>query len=230
LFGHLMRFITWQAANWKKETISCEENWVTTFKHLNEQNIPLPNLVTVTVCLLFAWNTSTCRMCILNYEQWLVTWHNWLDESTLLQTELPFEMQEVSWASTTVTVAIMRYHTRRPMHCHHFRSIVHTCLSSDHFWFIHQSSGNYQQIHIVSQYSVWLRNERQRDRGSIPGREKRIFPLALQALGPTQGTRVPFLGVKYGRRVKLTTHPHLLPSSWMSRSCTSSPPPLRLQG
>jgi hypothetical protein len=82
LFGHLMRFITWQATNWKKETISCEENWVTTFKHLNEQNIPLPNLVTVTVCLLFAWNTSTCRTCVLNYEQWLVTWHNWLDEST----------------------------------------------------------------------------------------------------------------------------------------------------
>jgi hypothetical protein len=29
--------------------------------------------------------------------------------------------------------------------------------------------------------------------------------------------------------VMLTTHPHLVPRSWMSRSCTSSPPK-RLHG
>jgi hypothetical protein len=31
-------------------------------------------------------------------------------------------------------------------------------------------------------------------------------------------------GVKHGRGVMLTTHPHLVPSLSMSRSCTSSPP------
>jgi len=50
------------------------------------------------------------------------------------------------------------------------------------------------------------------------------------ALGPTQppvqwvpGVLSP--GVKRGRGVTLTTHPHLVPRSWMSRSYTSSPPP-----
>jgi hypothetical protein len=33
----------------------------------------------------------------------------------------------------------------------------------------------------------------------------------------------PFLGVKRGRGVTLTTHPHLVPRSWMSRSYISSP-------
>jgi hypothetical protein len=49
------------------------------------------------------------------------------------------------------------------------------------------------------------------------------------ALGPTQPPVqwVPgFLspGVKRGRGLTLTTHPHLVPRSWMSRSYTSSPP------
>jgi hypothetical protein len=39
------------------------------------------------------------------------------------------------------------------------------------------------------------------------------------------GTGGPFTpGVKCGRGVTLTTHPHLVPRSWMSRSYTSSPP------
>jgi hypothetical protein len=32
------------------------------------------------------------------------------------------------------------------------------------------------------------------------------------------------LGVKRGRGVTLTTHPHLVPRSWMNRSCIFSPP------
>jgi hypothetical protein len=61
---------------------------------------------------------------------------------------------------------------------------------------------------------------------------QRIFPLASVSrpvLGPTQppvrwvpGVLSP--GVKRGRGVTLTTHPHLGPGSWMSRSYTSSPP------
>jgi hypothetical protein len=38
------------------------------------------------------------------------------------------------------------------------------------------------------------------------------------------GTGVLSPGVKRGRGVTLTTYPHLLPMSWMSRSYTSSPP------
>jgi hypothetical protein len=60
----------------------------------------------------------------------------------------------------------------------------------------------------------------------------RIFPLTSvcrPALGPTQPpvqwvTGVPSLGVKRGRGVTLTTHPHLVPRSRMSRSYTFSPP------
>jgi hypothetical protein len=43
------------------------------------------------------------------------------------------------------------------------------------------------------------------------------------------GTGGPFPGVKRGRGVMLTTHPHLVPRSWMSMSYTSSPPK-RLHG
>jgi hypothetical protein len=37
------------------------------------------------------------------------------------------------------------------------------------------------------------------------------------------GTRGPFLGIKRGQGVTLTTHPHLVPSSRMNRSYISSP-------
>jgi hypothetical protein len=65
-----------------------------------------------------------------------------------------------------------------------------------------------------------------------PRQRQGIFPLASvfrPALGPTQppvqclpGVLSP--GVKRGRGLTLTTHPHLVPRSWMSRSYTSSPP------
>jgi hypothetical protein len=41
---------------------------------------------------------------------------------------------------------------------------------------------------------------------------------------PSSGYRGPFAGAKRGRGVTLTTLPHLLLRSWMSRSYTSSPP------
>jgi hypothetical protein len=40
----------------------------------------------------------------------------------------------------------------------------------------------------------------------------------------TMGTGGPFPGAKRGRGATLTTHPHLVPRSGMSRSYTSSPP------
>jgi hypothetical protein len=67
--------------------------------------------------------------------------------------------------------------------------------------------------------------------GFDPRQGQRIFPLASlsrPALGPTQppvqwvpGVLSP--GVKLGRGATLTTHPHLVPRSWMSRSYTPLP-------
>jgi hypothetical protein len=61
------------------------------------------------------------------------------------------------------------------------------------------------------------------DRGSIPGRSERIFPLASvsrPALRPTQPPvqwvpGVLSLGVERGQDVMQTTHPHLVPRSKM---------------
>jgi hypothetical protein len=68
--------------------------------------------------------------------------------------------------------------------------------------------------------------------GFDPRQGQRIFPLSSvfrPALGPTQpplqwvpGVLSP--GVKRGRGVMLTTHPHLLPRSWISRSYNPLPP------
>jgi hypothetical protein len=71
-------------------------------------------------------------------------------------------------------------------------------------------------------YSVWLRTGRPGDRGSIPGRS----PLCPDRLwGPPSilynGYRGSF---PPGRGVTLNTHPHLVPRSWMSRSCIPLPP------
>jgi hypothetical protein len=84
----------------------------------------------------------------------------------------------------------------------------------------------------LSQYRVWLRVTGPGDPGSIPGRGERIFPLisvCRTALGSTQPPVQWILGVlspglKRGRGVTLTTHPHLVPRLRMSRSYTSYPP------
>jgi hypothetical protein len=65
-----------------------------------------------------------------------------------------------------------------------------------------------------------------------PRQRQRIFPLtsvSRSVLGPTQppvqwipGVHYP--GLKRGRGVTLTTHPHLVPRTRMSKSYTSSPP------
>jgi hypothetical protein len=88
-----------------------------------------------------------------------------------------------------------------------------------------QKSEPGSSVSIVSGYGL-------DNRGSIPGRGRRIFPLTSMSrpsLGPTQppvqwipGVLSP--GLNRGRGVTLTTQPHLVPKSRMSRSYTSSPP------
>jgi hypothetical protein len=73
-------------------------------------------------------------------------------------------------------------------------------------------AGDAQLVNTVSGYGL-------DDRASIPGRGERIFPLvsvSRPALGPTQppvqwepGVLSP--GLKCGRGMMLTIHPHLLP-------------------
>jgi hypothetical protein len=68
----------------------------------------------------------------------------------------------------------------------------------------------------------------QGNRGLIPGRSKRIFPLASAtkpALGPIQPPVqwVPG-GLKHCRGMTLTNSPHLVPRLRMSRSYICSPP------
>jgi hypothetical protein len=82
--------------------------------------------------------------------------------------------------------------------------------------------------HVLVKIRVCLRSGRPGD----PGRGKMIFPLAFvsrSALGPIQPPVqwVPGVlskGLKHGRGATLTTHPHLVLRSRMSRSYTSSPP------
>jgi hypothetical protein len=78
--------------------------------------------------------------------------------------------------------------------------------------------------------SVSIVSGRPGDRGSIPGRGEKTFPVSSvsrPAMRPTQppvqwvpGILSP--GLKRGRGVSLTTHPHLVPKSIMSTSYTSS--------
>jgi hypothetical protein len=83
-----------------------------------------------------------------------------------------------------------------------------------------------------SQNSVWLRTGRPNNRGSIPGRGERIFPVTSMprpALGPTQppvqmGTGGPFPGGKARPRRDADHSPHLVPRSRMSRRYIPLPP------
>jgi hypothetical protein len=65
------------------------------------------------------------------------------------------------------------------------------------------------------------------DRGLIPGRDKRIFPLASVSRPALRSTQPPIQWVPVvmeGRGVTLTTHPHLESMSRMTKSYISSPP------
>jgi hypothetical protein len=91
-------------------------------------------------------------------------------------------------------------------------------LPNDIWWWVQNiKRSQHSSVSIVSDYGL-------DDRCSIPGRDKRVFPLASVwrlALGRTQP---PVQWVQRGRGVTLPTHPHILPKCWKSRSYTSSVP------
>jgi hypothetical protein len=97
-----------------------------------------------------------------------------------------------------------------------------------HLQWLYEPKSCSKHVLIQQQHPNDVRAERPGDRGSIPGRGERIFPLASAtrpALGPTQppAQRVPGIlppVVKRGRGVTLTTRLHLMPRSRMSRSYT----------
>jgi hypothetical protein len=80
-----------------------------------------------------------------------------------------------------------------------------------------------------SQYSIWLQSGRP---GFDPLQTQSIFPLSSVSRPALRSTQPPIQGVpcvltpevKPGRCVTLTTHPHIVPRSRMSRSHTSSRP------
>jgi hypothetical protein len=89
------------------------------------------------------------------------------------------------------------------------------------------------ELDLLTRCSVWLQTGRP---GFDPRRMQRILLASVSrpALMPTQPPAqwVPEVlspGIKRGRGVTLTTHPHLVPKSRMSRSYISSPP-WRLHG
>jgi hypothetical protein len=74
-------------------------------------------------------------------------------------------------------------------------------------------------VSIVTEYGL-------DDRDSIPDRGRGFFQTGSGAHPAScpMGTGVLSPGLKRGRGVMLTTHPHLVPRLSMSRSYTSSPP------
>jgi hypothetical protein len=84
----------------------------------------------------------------------------------------------------------------------------------------------------LSQHSACLRTRRPGDRGSIPAEARGLLSKLFVQTGsaPTQPPvqwlpRVISQGVKRGRGLALTTHSHLVPRSWMSRSYIQPLPP-----
>jgi hypothetical protein len=92
----------------------------------------------------------------------------------------------------------------------------------------HTHTNTVQRVHLLlvhitcsSVSSFWLRIGRSSDRGSIPDRGERIFPLVFVSrpvLGPIQPPvqcvpGVLCAGLKCGRGVTLITHPYIMPRS-----------------
>jgi hypothetical protein len=89
-------------------------------------------------------------------------------------------------------------------------------------------SGTYVSDKTESQYSVWLDDRAIEVRSPAEARDFSSNLCVQTGSGAhpascTMGTGVLSSGVKRCRGVALTTHPHLVPRSWMSRSYTSSP-------
>jgi hypothetical protein len=106
-----------------------------------------------------------------------------------------------------------------------WKFLIQNICNFNSVWPLYGSRGS--SVSIVSDYGQSGFDTRQ---------GQRIFPLASvsrPALGPTQPPVQWVPGVKCGRGVTLTTHPHLVQRSWMSRSYISSPPqapPWRVEG
>jgi hypothetical protein len=111
-----------------------------------------------------------------------------------------------------------------------FQSCLSVCLTRLNYGYHQYYRSRGSSVSIVSDYRL-------DDRGSISDRGRVFFfypPSPGRIWGPSRllsnGYRGPFpRWIKRGRGVMLTTHPHLVPRSRMSRSYTSSHP-TRLHG
>jgi hypothetical protein len=117
---------------------------------------------------------------------------------------------------------------------------------STHLWNVRLFQRDYTVLYptrlVISYLPPWEPeiSQRRLTREQNPTRKRRVylsnFPKSLRQEGEynnfwgppslvSNAYRGSFpLGIKRGRGVTLTTHPHLIPKSWMSRSYTSSPP------
>jgi hypothetical protein len=96
---------------------------------------------------------------------------------------------------------------------------MHVCISLNVCMYV-CINACYVRTYVCIYIYIWTTGRS----GFDPRQGQRIFPLASvsrPALGPTQP---PVPGVKRGRGVMLTTHPHLVPRVRMSRSYTYAPP------
>jgi hypothetical protein len=91
---------------------------------------------------------------------------------------------------------------------------------------LHPTFNTNKETKVFSPATGWTTRRKKFD----PRQRRKHFSSVFKpALGPTQSPVqwVPGVispGLKRGRGVTLTTHPHLVPRSRMSRSYTSSPP------
>jgi hypothetical protein len=98
-----------------------------------------------------------------------------------------YEWQSISWQSWQSQKLTCSKQTSHNVWARHLvRSIEH--VSMQHIWILSFLRVVSRVAELVG-YSVWLRDRRPGDWGSIPGRGEMIFPLACvsrSALGPTR--------------------------------------------